>query len=359
MLASSGLLPGGIPILSPRDLAEACRGLESWIELAADAYRGNLRFLRGLLGPGVELAAVVKANAYGHGRRQIAALALDAGADSFAVHALEEALDLRAAGFHQDVLIMGHVPRCRLREVIDGGFRLVLYDLDTARTLAESSGRERPARVHLKIETGTHRQGVDGEELDQLLDFLADHPRVELEGAYTHFADIEDTTDHHYARRQLERFLVALGRIHDAGFELRKRHSACSAAAVLLPGTHFDMVRLGISQYGFWSSKETRLSYEHQHGAGSARALTPVLTWKTRISQLKRVPADAFVGYGRTFRTTRPTRLAVLPVGYADGYDRHLSGTSHVLVRGRHAPVRGRICMNLTMVDVTDIPDVE
>lgn len=333
--------------------------LDSWIELDAAAYRANLAFVRQAIGPDVELAAVVKSNAYGHGRRWIAGLAVEGGADSFAVHALDEALDLRAAGFSQDVLIMGPVPLPRLEEVVAEDFRLVLFALPTARRLAEiTAARGMRARVHLKIETGTHRQGVEGEELDQLLAFLREQPTIEVEGIYTHFADIEDTTDHSYARQQLERFATALETVRRAGFDPPKRHAACSAAALLFAETHFDMVRLGISQYGFWSSSETRLSYEHAHGRGTAD-LRPVLSFKTRVGQVKTVPAGSMVGYGCTYQTTRETRLAVLPTGYADGYDRHLSNAGWVLIRGRRAPVRGRVCMNLTLVDVTDIPGVE
>jgi len=147
---------------------------------------------------------------------------------------------------------------------------------------------------------------------------------------------------------------------------------ACSAATLLFPGTHFEMVRLGVSQYGLWPSKETYLSYRLEHAdadaeaagadadpnatANAAGGLEPVLTWKTRISQLKDVPAGALVGYGCTYQTTRRSRLAILPIGYADGYSRRLSNQSYVLVGGRRAPVRGRVCMNLTMVDVTDVP---
>lgn len=350
------------------DATPSTAGLNTWIEVSESAYAGNLAFFRALVGDDVELSAVVKSNAYGHGLLEIAGLAARHGADSFCVHALEEAVALRRAGFEQDILIMGHVPLARLEAVMRHDCRVVLYHLESARRLAEIASEERPARVHLKIETGTHRQGVEGDDLRQLLGFLETAPSVSVEGVYTHFANIEDTTDHRYARRQSERFRRALRQIDDAGFRPAKRHAACSAAVVLFPETHFDMVRLGISQYGFWSSKETRLSYRNLargRGDGEAAAsaadgvLRPVMTWKTRISQVKRIPADAFVGYGCTYQTTRPTQLAVLPTGYADGYDRKLSNAGHALVRGRRAPVLGRICMNLTMVDVTDVPGVE
>lgn len=337
----------------------ALHHLNSWLEISEAAYAHNLRFFRRRVGEKVELSAVVKANAYGHGMELIAELAMRHGADSFCVHSLDEALRLRRAGFGQDVLIMGHVPLARLEEAVAEDFRLVLFNLESARELTRIvEGTQLRARVHLKLETGTHRQGIDGADLPRFVELLKRHPQVQPEGAYTHFANIEDTTRHDYAGHQLELFEQTTEQLRRAGLALPKRHAACSAATLLFPETHFDMVRLGVSQYGIWSSKETFLSYQLENGTEAADTLRPLLTWKARVSQVKQVPADAFIGYGCTYQTTRATRIAVLPVGYSDGYDRHLSNRAWVLIRGRRAPVRGRICMNLIMVDVTDIPNV-
>ncbi len=333
--------------------------LNIWLEVSRSAYARNLRCFRRLVGPSVELAAVVKSNAYGHGALHIARLAAENGADSFCVHSLHEALRLRQAGFEQDVLILGPVPTQHLKQVIEHDLRVALITRQSALRLAElAEAAGRTAKVHLKIETGTYRQGIDGAELEWMLDFLPRHPSLRVDGVYTHFANIEDTTSHDYAEHQLAQFHHALARLRAAGIDPPKRHAACSAATLVVPSTHFDMVRLGISQYGLWSSKETYLSYRLDHPEGEA-VLEPVLAWKARVSQLKTVPPGCSIGYGRTYQTTRETRVAVLPVGYADGYDRKLSNQAHVLIRGRRAPVRGRVCMNLTIVDVTDIPDVE
>lgn len=335
-------------------------GLLSWVEIDRQAYCDNLCFFRRLIGEEVELSAVVKANAYGHGWREIAALALAAGADSFCVHSLEEALALRAAGHRADILVLGHIPLARLAEAVEADLRVALFNratLERLLALASTGDQARPIRVHLKLETGTHRHGFAEHELESVLEGLRGSEALLLEGAYTHFANIEDTTDHRYARAQLRRFEDMLARIAAAGFRLRRRHAACSAAVLVVPETRFDMVRLGIGQYGFWPSKETLLSYR---GAESkpASELKPVLSWKTRVAQLKTVSSDAYIGYGLSYRTTRETRLAVLPIGYSDGYDRRLSNRAYVLIRGQRAPVRGRICMNLTMVDITDIAEV-
>lgn len=350
------------PLPNSSDAADPSRlrGLNTWIELSRSAYLGNMAFLRRCVGSDVELSAVVKANAYGHGLLPIAGLAIEGGADSFCVHSVEEALELRAAGFEQDILVMGHVPVARLESAIDQNLSLVLYHGETLDALDRlTRARDQTVNVHLKLETGTHRQGVSGAELEALLHRLGQCPGVLLEGVYTHFANIEDTTDHSYARLQMERFEAALRRVTEAGLSPSKRHAACSAAAILFPSTHFDFVRVGISQYGFWSSNETLLSYELGRPPGEVQGLRPVLTWKTRVSQVKWVEAGQPVGYGCSHRTTRRTRLAILPIGYSDGYDRGLSSASSVLIHGRRAPVCGRICMNLTMVDVTDMAGVE
>ena len=186
-----------------------------------------------------------------------------------------------------------------------------------------------------------------------MLKILAAGPN-RSEGVSTHFADIEDTTDHVFAMEQIERFEHALDNLRSLGIKPSIPHSACSAATILFPRTHFGMVRVGISLYGLWPSRETRVSAQTL-GRGPI-ALDPVMCWKTRISQVKELDDGEFVGYGRTYRATRNSRIAVLPVGYSDGYDRRLSNAAHVLIGGCRAPIRGRICMNLTMVDVSDIP---
>lgn len=332
----------------------------TWIELSEAAYANNLNFFRKIIGEKRELSVVVKANAYGHGWQSIARLAVKHGADSFCVHALEEALRLRHQGFHQNILVMGHVPLHCLEEAVEKNIRLVLYNMETLERLAQiAENSEKLARVHLKLETGTYRQGVTEEDLPRFLDKLKKTPRVLLEAVYTHFANIEDTLNHEYAHYQQQCFHKMVELIQQNGFPILKKHAACTAAALLFHETHMDMIRLGIGQYGLWPSRETLLSYKEKYGAAVENSLRPVLTWKTRVSQVKTVPAEQTIGYGRTFKTSRESRLAVLPVGYSDGYDRGLSNHAYVLIHGKRALIRGRICMNLMMVDITDIPDVK
>ena len=302
---------------------------------------------------------VVKANAYGHGLRPIVTLAEKYGADSYCVHSLEEALTLRSWGIKKDILVMGPVPSSGLEEAVVHNLRLALFNRETLELLDQISRRlQKPIRVHLKLETGTYRLGITQEELAFFLERLHQTTLVQLEAAYTHFANIEDTTDHSYAFTQMARFQQMVKLIQKAGYPQLKLHTACSAAVLLFPETHFHLVRLGVSQYGLWPSRETYLSYKIKHNRQGMTVLRPVLTWKTKVGQIKFVPPKETIGYGRTYQTSRLTQLAVLPVGYADGYDRRLSNQSYVLIRGRRAPVRGRICMNLTMVDITDIQGV-
>jgi alanine racemase len=271
------------------------------------------------------------------------------------VNNVDEAIRLRGEWAQAPILILGYVPLDRLGEVVEHDLRPTVYNLETIERLAVHAARsKRRVRVHLKVETGTHRQGVLEDEVPAFVRRIVAADGLELEGLSTHFANIEDTTDHGFAQAQI----AAFGRIHESvranGVAAPLRHAACSAAALLFTRTHLDLVRIGISMYGLWPSKETYVSCLER--GKPTLDLRPVLTWKTRIAQIKNVPEGGFVGYGCTFRATRPTRIAVLPVGYHEGYDRELSGVAHVLVRGRRASARGRICMNMFMVDVTDIP---
>ena len=329
----------------------------NWVEVDADALRSNLREFRRRVGPEVELGAVVKSNAYGHGMFEVSRIALDAGATWLCVNGVDEAVRLRAAGFTARILVLGYVELDALAAVVDHGLRPVVYNpetLDRLERLATAAGTTVP--VHVKIETGTHRQGVAEADLPAFVERIARARGLRLEGASTHLANIEDTTDHAYAEQQIGTFTRVVERLRATGTDVPIVHAACSAATLLFTRTHLDLARIGIALYGIWPSKETYVSCLER--GKPTLDLRPALTWKTRVAQVKTVPEGSYVGYGCTFRTTRESRFAVLPVGYHEGYDRGLSNVAHVLVRGRRAPVRGRVCMNMTLVDVTDVPGV-
>jgi len=329
----------------------------NWIELDAQSLRRNVRAFRERLHGGSLFGAVVKSDAYGHGMIETARLALEAGADWLCVNSLDEGLALRSAGFSVPVLLLGAFEPSRAEEVVAGGFRPGVYLLETLDALGRAAEKaSRTVPVHVKLETGTYRQGVTDADLARFVARIRASRWLSLEAAYTHYANIEDTTEHSFAERQRSLFGQMCEAIErDLGRPIPLRHSACSAATILFPQTHAGLVRVGISLYGLWPSRETYASCLSR--GESVLELEPVLTWKTRIVQLKQVPEAAYLGYGCTWRATRPTTVAVLPVGYHEGYDRGLSGVAHVLVRGRRAPVRGRVCMNMAMADVTDVPD--
>jgi alanine racemase len=328
----------------------------TWIELRSDAFRKNIATIRSLAGKR-KIAAAVKANAYGHGLREMIALLGGEDLEYIALHSLEEAAAARKFGWQRNILIVGYITLSDLDAVFDLDLEPTVYNAETISRLGKLSRKSgRKVRLHLKVETGTNRQGVEQSSLEKIADLIKRHPNLHLRGVSTHFANIEDTTNHEYANYQLKQFNETIAILKRLGLKPDYRHTACSAALLLFDKTKFELVRPGIALYGLWPSKETYLSYRLM--GGSNDILSPVMTWKTRVIQIKEVPENAFVGYGCTYRTTSKTRLAVLPVGYYDGYDRLLSNIAYVLVKGRRAPVRGRICMNLMMVDVTDIKGV-
>ncbi len=329
----------------------------TWIEIDSGALRKNVITIR-KLAAGRRIAVAVKANAYGHGLKEIIGLLEKENIDYLAVHSLEEATDAREFGWQNRILIVGYIPLSDLEAVFKLNLEPTVYNIETINRLGKLTEKLKSnANIHLKIETGTNRQGVEESKLEKVIESIKKYSGLQLKGVSTHFANIEDTTDHSYANFQLQRFNKTVTKIKKLGLRPQFRHTACSAALLLFENTKFELVRPGIALYGLWPSKETYLSYRLQ--GGSNDILTPVLSWKTRVIQIKDVPADAFVGYGCTYRTTARTKLAVLPVGYYDGYDRGLSNLAYVLIKGKRAPIRGRICMNLMMVDITDIKGIK
>ena len=337
---------------------------KTWVEISKNALTGNVRAFRKHVGNKTAVMAVVKSNAYGHGLVPVAQLADAEGAAWFGVDNVDEGIALRQAGIAKPILILGYTLNGRLKDCVDHRLSFVVYNLETVNALRALKLKKIPtnpplsakaAFVHLKIETGTTRQGISGAELRKLAQELKKTPGVVIEGASTHFANIEDTTDHSYAEQQRIRFQEGLSILEKEGIDPPWKHAACSAATVLFPDTYFNIVRLGISMYGLWSSKETLAVAKQKH---RLLKLMPVLTWKTIVAQVKKVKKGTPVSYGLTERVTRDSKLAVLPIGYWDGYDRKLSSVGHVLIRGRRCKIMGRVCMNMCVVDVTDVPNV-
>jgi Alr-MurF fusion protein len=317
----------------------------TWLEIDLGAIRMNVGLLRQRIGPERTLFAVVKANAYGHGAMLVAPAALAAGADRLAVAAVNEGIELRAAGIHAPILVMGYVPGWQAEDLVRYDLAAALYDLEVAQefnAIAESLGRT--VTVHVKVDTGMHRLGLYPDELPAFLQRLAALPALQVEGLYTHFSTA-DEADKSFSYRQIREFVVLLERLAETGLCPRLVHSANSAATLSLDAAHFNGVRCGISLYGLHPSAETPLPVSFR----------PALRWVAQIAQIKHLEPGDMVSYGNTYVADRPRTLAVIPVGYADGFPRAPRTWGSVLIAGCLTPIRGRVCMDQSMVDITEV----
>ncbi len=317
----------------------------TWVRIDLDAIRDNVRALRAIAG--VPLMAVLKADAYGHGAVRAARAALAGGATTLAVATLGEARTLREAGIGAPILVLGYTPPWQVAHAARLGVAITVFDPDTARACAAATETGLNITVHIEVDTGMARTGLSVEELGPFLQTLAAMPGVRVEGLYTHFADA-DAADLSAAEAQLNRFCAALETITSAGLRPPLVHAANSAALLRLTAARFDMVRPGIACYGLAPSPSTPLP----------PALRPALSFHAEVAQVRDLPPGTPVSYGGTFVTRHASRIATIPVGYADGL-RRAPAWRAVLVRGQRAPIVGRICMDYAMIDVTNIPGVQ
>lgn len=331
--------------------------MKTHIEINKANLLHNLDVFKKLTGK--KLMFVVKANAYGHGLKEIVGITKDIGTiDYYAVDTVTEALAVKAVDGGKKILVLGWSDDRELETLLLNGFETIAPSEDFLKQVDELAGKLKVrAVVHLKVETGTARLGM---ESSRVIDIFNDRPYKNLDMAalYSHFANIEDTTDHSYAQRQLKVFTDVLSKIDAPGL---MKHFSCSASALLFPWTYFDIVRVGISAYGYWPSKQTYVSYleQNRNGRGTTRIeLKPVLSWYSKVAQVKTLEAGDPVGYGLSYRTFNRTKIVVVPVGYYDGYDRRFSNTATVFVNGIKAPVRGRVCMDMFMAEVTHIESI-
>lgn len=334
----------------------------SWVEIDKKALLLNIASFRKLLGPKVKFLAIVKGNAYGHGLTTVARIVKNK-VDWFGVNSLDEALELKKLKIRKPILILGYTQLSRLQEVIKNDFRQVVYNKKTASALVNCIDilkYKNKVRVHLKIETGTNRQGVADYKLLEIVKVLK-KSQVEIEGVSTHFATLEEEENNFY-HEQLKIFNNQIILIEQQKLGVQPlikpliKHTASTAAVILYPETYFDMVRVGIGLYGLWPSESVQKTTRKK---GIKFELKPVLTWKTKIVQVKEVKKGETIGYGRTYRAKNNMLIAILPVGYYDGYDRHLSNQGRVLINGKFAPVVGRVMMNMIVADISHIKGVQ
>jgi alanine racemase len=314
-----------------------------------NALSWNFRQIRSKVGAQVKVLSMVKANGYGHGAPVIAQALAAEGSDAFGVATLEEGVELRQAGIRTPILVLAGAYPDQVDQFFNNSLTPVIHALESLKELELAvHHRRRGLTVHLKVDTGMGRLGFLAAEINSWLPKIKELKALKIEGVFSHFSHAE-SVEGGYTQQQLRIFQSVIERLRAEGIAPSLVHLANSAATITLPAAYFDMVRPGLMLYGIYPAPALARQI----------CLKPVLTWKTRILQVKKVPAGSSISYGQTFVTNRESRIATLPLGYADGYPRLLSNRGEVLVGGKRAPVAGRVCMDLTMIDVTDIEKIQ
>lgn len=327
----------------------------SWLEVSKKNIIHNVKSIKSLLKKGTQFIAVTKSNGYGHGMVEVSKIAAANGADMIGVISVEEAEILRKNKVRTPILILGYAPPQDLRKAVKLNCHLTVYNQKTIKELGKFS-RGSNARIHIKVETGTNRQGLSLNELPSFLKLISKYRNIEIIGLCSHFANVEDATDQSFAKFQLTKFNKAIEICENLNIHPKMKHIAATAATIIFPESHFDAVRVGIGMYGLWPSKEIKLFVKERH---LNLKLRPAITWKTIVAQVKEVEPGDYIGYGCAEKVKNKAIIAILPIGYWDGYSRLLSKIGEVLIKGQRCRVLGRVCMNMIMVDVTRVSNIE
>lgn len=333
----------------------------SLIELSQSALANNFAYLRSKLKPGVVLSHVVKGNAYGHGIEQFVPMAVAEGARHFSVFDAHEAYLLyHCQNEPIDILIMGMIGDEQLEWVIEKGLQFYVFEESRLwRSIATAKKLGTKARIHVELETGMNRTGFERKDWSRVMEIIAKHQQhLILEGLCTHFAGAESIANHIRVRKQLKNFRKGAKLFHTAEMEVKSLHTACSAAFIRFPGTHFDMVRVGIMQYGFWPSQETYIATEGVR-VNPVEPLQRVISWRSRVMNVKRVRKGEYIGYGTSYLASQEMTIATVPIGYSHGFSRSLSNTGRVLIRGSRVSVIGLVNMNAMTIDVSHLDHVD
>ena len=325
----------------------ATRPTRAVIDLGAISH--NIREIRRKIGNKRDLMAVVKADGYGHGAIEVSRAALESGATSLGVAIPEEGQDLRKAAIDVPILVLGLIQPGETRKVVESSLDQTVCSIELAEAL-DQEARKNSVRVnvHVKVDTGMSRIGVKPDDVPAFIRTIRHMRNLNVTGLFTHFAKADDS-DKSFSKRQIDLFNRVIEEIRLTGIDIPQKHMANSAGVLDLPESYHDLVRPGIMIYGHYPSSEVSQSVP----------LRPAMTLQTRVSFVKTVPSQTPVGYGGTFVTTKETKIATIPVGYGDGYPRQLSGRGTVLVHDRRVPLLGRVCMDMCMVDVSDVPQVK
>ena len=341
----------------------------SYIEISKSALEHNIQYLKERIGKNAIFSSVIKGNAYGHGIEHFLPLVEKCGISHFSVFDADEARRAEECKSQDsELMIMGSIDHNEIEWAVEHDVSFFVFQMDRLKSAAKAANKlAKKARIHIHLETGFHRFGFESDELDKVVEFIQkNEDKFVLQGICTHYAGAESVSNYVRVKKQIVDFNEHVMRLKDKGIEPKIRHTACSAAVFNYPETIMDMVRVGIAQYGLWPSSETRMrilkDQLNGNGGGTKGIEDPlkrIISWKSKVMNIKEVQAGEFVGYGTAYLTTRPERLAGIPVGYAHGFSRNLSNRGQVLIKGHRARVVGNVNMNAMMVDITDIPDVK
>ncbi|WP_375582500.1 alanine racemase [Cyclobacterium xiamenense] len=334
----------------------------SRIELKQSAYKSNVNFIRKKIGEKPILSSVVKANAYGHGIESFVPMAERCGINHFCVASSFEAEQvLEVCKPESEILIMGIIYEEDLEWAISHEIAFFVYYFDRLPKALEAAKKVgKKAKIHLEVETGANRTGMHAKEFPKAIAYLKKNSDwLVFEGLCTHFGGAESASNQFKIERQHKRYKEFLRQCKEKKFLPQLRHIACSAAALAMKETVYDLVRIGVAQYGFWPSPDIYFSHLHETNKKADTSLKRIFSWKTDVMDIREVNEGEFIGYGTAFQATQKMTIAVLPLGYSNGYPRALSNRGQVLIRGKKAPIVGLINMNLFMVDVSHIPGVQ
>ena len=325
----------------------------SYIEISKASLQHNIRSVKKLLPNGVKVAVSIKANAYGHGQNEVAKI-LNKEVDYFQVNSIEELRELRKVT-KKSVLFLGYVTKEHISEAIDLGCEMAVFSLQHIIDIDKVAGKiNKLVKVHVSIDSSLGREGILPQETAVFLHSISKLKNVKPVGVYAHFANIEDTVNLAHARKQMKGYEEALKQFDKFGYKKLQRHISATSGVMALNGNGvFDLVRIGIGLYGMWPSENLKKEHIKKF------ALKPVMRWVTHVSLVKWLPKDHTIGYGLTYRTSKETKTALVPQGYADGYDRAFSNKGEVLIKGKRCKVLGRVSMNMFVVDVTHLKDVK
>jgi alanine racemase len=334
----------------------------SVIELSKSNFKSNINYLQNLMGDNVLLAPVIKGNAYGHGIEQFVKMSQTVcNLKTFCVYSASEALRVfKVAEPGTKIIIMGWLENTEIEWAIKNEIEYYIFDMDRLmKSIQVSKKIKKPARIHLELETGMNRTGFNSSTLKNVIDVLKS-PTSEyflLKGICTHYAGAESIANFFRVKKQYSNFMKLKTMLINSGIKPEIYHSSSSAATIAFPKMRMDMVRTGILVYGYWPSQETFIVHSTKQKL-IEDPLKRIITWKTKVMSTKSVKKEQFIGYGTHFFAERNTEIAIIPIGYSHGFSRSLSNTGRVLIHGRRASIVGIVNMNLSIVDITDIPNV-